>query len=696
MASSAPDPDEDPLIAALPPVTDHLTYLTILEYRLKPHNLNVLNDILGRDDGTLANEIGWDLLRLVLPMLTEVPEDAKKCLDGIARRGNPREVVVRVAEELEKLGRLDDDTSGDDADDDYDDGLSTFAGEAARVHLGEMKLDGMPEKQQPAPQKHGEDQDEPVSAANAGLLEAAQFPALLTVLSTVHPRIKTQYPSRFLATSLPAALAAYRRMPVTYDSTAAFLQCLGKLAGKQRPALPPRQSATGETLPQAADALLPDPEAPAEAAEGTNIASQLEKDIVVRLLQAVMLEVLDEYMSSLQADDIPSMLWTKRLREQISDDKVTEKITAVELFRDTPALSERDAIVQHFLALSRTLGIDLRAGVVPSAPEHQENPSEDPSDEPSEYPTSPSQIPFAKTASLLLLAAESFANTASRPFLNFEDVFSLFNGLTPLSETPSLPNPSVQDALHSLLYVGIACKPSEFINSQDSSGFIKLLSILTQTFTITPDLQSRDDAHFIATKLVRGRENVEDCVNIIKQTILCSTLGLNDEPPVPLATPFTEGALRAIGVNWLKDSLVAHITATNPAEETFGIAPSRLEQDRGLNELIWHPSIPSPTDTQLLNTTLMALPYYIALLNLSYVLIVRLSPADRAPVLENAKVLVQNLNPWRDHLNGQVATNDEAKSSAADIYAFDDALTRLTEALAAKDGDTTAPGAGSA
>jgi hypothetical protein len=131
MAAQAPPSEEDPLTAALPPVTDYITYLTILEYRLNAGNLGTLNGILDRDDGTLAKEIGWDLLRLVLPMLPDAPRDAAQCLDTIARRGNPREVVVRVAEELEKLGRLDDDA--DDNDDESDgDGLPTFDGEAER------------------------------------------------------------------------------------------------------------------------------------------------------------------------------------------------------------------------------------------------------------------------------------------------------------------------------------------------------------------------------------------------------------------------------------------------------------------------------------------------------------------------------------------------------------------------------------
>ena len=131
---------EDPLVAALPPNTDYITYLTLLDYNLTPKNLPTLNRLLGEDDVTLAAEIGWDLLKLVLPMLRVEPTAAQECLDLIARRGNPREVIVRVSEEFERLGRHENEDEAEG-----DDGLPTFAGEAPRVHLGDMKLAGMPE-----------------------------------------------------------------------------------------------------------------------------------------------------------------------------------------------------------------------------------------------------------------------------------------------------------------------------------------------------------------------------------------------------------------------------------------------------------------------------------------------------------------------------------------------------------------------
>jgi hypothetical protein len=683
MAASIATSEEDPLTAALPPTTDYITYLTILEYRLTPHNLSTLNGILDRDDGTLAKEIGWDLLRLVLPMLPEVPSDANQCLDQIARRGNPREVVVRVAEELEKLGRIED--NSDDGDEVSDsDGLPTFEGEATRIHLGQMKLDGMPDAEQQTLQDDGKKSIDHQPAASDAALEALQLPALLSVLSTVHPRIKTQYPSRFLATSLPAALAAYRRMPITEGTTHAFLQCLEKLGGKSRPALPPRQSTTDAASIQPTTASLPDPEAPEEAAKGTNVASQLEQTIISRLLQAVLLEVLDEYSTSWQSSDVPSMLWTTRLRERHGEAKIAGKITATQLSEVAP-LRERGALLQHFLSLSKTLGLDLHEGLKGANSNAVDEHPEEPTEEPSEYPTSPSQIPLSRTACLLLLAAEGFSKFDSVSALAFSDVSRMVRFFTPLSDMPNIPNSSVQDALNSLLYNGIATSPPEFIDGADSSTYIELLSILTQTFTISPDPTSRDDAHYIAQSLFHKRSSVDDRISIVKQTIRCTTQPQEGLPAVPLATPFTEGALRAVGVDWLKDSILASLAA-NPSENTtIGIDPARLQSDRSLDELIWHPSIPTPTDTRLLSTVLMTLPYYTALLNLSNVLINRLSLKQYPFVLENVRGLLQNLDPWRDHLVEQLGTNEEAKASGPEIYAFEDAVLRVRDATAVKE-----------
>lgn len=231
MASAQQDVEVDPITAALPPNSDFITYLTILEYQLTPDRLPTLTKHLAEDDGTLAKEIGWDLVKLVLPLVTSAPKDAANCLEVVSRRGNPREVVVSVTEALESLGADDADAAELEPDQNVGtDDLPTFAGEARRIHLGEMKLEGMPSptaKKQKWKQKWRDDEnqggpEEEETRTGSDPL-SLQFSTLLSMLGLLHSRIKTQHPSRFLATSLPAALGAYRRIPIVPETTLSLL-----------------------------------------------------------------------------------------------------------------------------------------------------------------------------------------------------------------------------------------------------------------------------------------------------------------------------------------------------------------------------------------------------------------------------------------------------------------------------------------
>ncbi|KKY27460.1 putative dolichyl-p-man:man cpp-dolichyl mannosyltransferase [Phaeomoniella chlamydospora] len=125
--------EEDPILKAVPPETDYITYLTILEYQLNEQRLPSLLRVL--QDDTLTENIGWDLVHLLMPMLP----NSKNCLDLIARKGNPREVIIRATEYLSSLGSTD-----GEPDPASDDDLRTFEGEVERIHLGDMVLEGLP------------------------------------------------------------------------------------------------------------------------------------------------------------------------------------------------------------------------------------------------------------------------------------------------------------------------------------------------------------------------------------------------------------------------------------------------------------------------------------------------------------------------------------------------------------------------
>lgn len=415
---------EDQLVAAVNDRMDPITLLVWCEQNLSPKELPTLNRLLRSDDGTLAQEIGWNLLEMILPMLSEDPLEAAECLDCIGRRGNPREVIVKVAEVLEKLGE---DTNFSDDDEESVDDLPTFAGEADRIHLGNLTLDGQPAstnlKSPKSAQVHQE-AEEARSEDFSASLATLQFQSLVSMLCILHLRIKTQYPSRFLATSLPAALGAYRRIGVSALSTRAFLSFFGKLSGRkpQLPARIPSITIAGQNSSQVPDSSAPSTSGPTISmpdsepeTEGSSMrqASQNEKDIIVKLLQAVLLEALDDYMASLQSRDPSHMSWTTRLREKAEPRRlVPGKPTEFQKWRDSITLTDQDKILEEFLIISKELKFDVdghfRALLDESGNLSAPRAEDDDAQSPPDYPTNPSQVPFPPSGMLFLCAAEQF------------------------------------------------------------------------------------------------------------------------------------------------------------------------------------------------------------------------------------------------------------------------------------------------
>lgn len=559
---------EDPLIAALPPNTDYITYLTILEYYLTPKNLPTLNRLLQEDDGTLASEIGWDLLKLVLPILRVEPSKARECLDTISRRGNPREVIVRVSEELANIG-IDDEEEGDEADPtESSDGLPTFAGEAPRVHLGEMTLAGMPPLYKPehGPQKHEDEEQMPDAA-----VEELKLQSLLSMLGLLHPRIKTPHPSRFLATSLPAALSAYRRLTMNAESTLAFLDTLAKLSGKQRPALPPRvstndalkqQSTTTGTRP-VASAPLPDPESNSESTETSTATARVEAAINRRLLQAVLLEIIEEHTTASSEAQPPL---TARLRVQYHPQSISSsRKEELDIVTNSEEIANADSLRSKFVTIGTDLKLDLRAETAKLLEPAIED-AEDEDEDEHEYPTSPSQVPISATGLLLLCNAREFAMARSgqnRP-QSFQILTEETNKILELithqyAVDPRLrQSPPALDCLLSLLYA-IFCTPSSISSTipEDSSiedNFHAVLpnvfSLLKDIFTTCPDPDLRDNAHNISTHLVHRYFSP-----IAKSEIIRELLTDADIATLSPIHDTQVGNLKAIAVTWLKDEI---------------------------------------------------------------------------------------------------------------------------------------------
>lgn len=589
----------DPLIAALPPATDYLTYLTLLEYQLTPQNLPTLNRLLVQDDGKLVQEIGWDLINLVLPMLDDAPTEAKECLAAIARRGNPREVVVRIAEILERLdedveAQLDAAESSED-----EDALRTFPGEAEPIHLGNLTLEGVPETA--TTQGHSYDDaeanDEEEGVQNRHGHQALVFASLLDMLGVLHPRIKTQYPSRFLATSLPATLRAYRRLTDKLEPTREFLTLLGKLSGAERPRLPPRASTasvdrTVQTETALAIAPAPDPEANGDDTESNN-TSETERSIIQRLLQAVLLEVLEEFTTSMQSSEFSTLCWAVRLREVMQPRRsVPGKMTETERWQTTDYLKRRDGLNLQFISLAQRLKFDLdqifdseviRPGC--EDPTDSNEATEQP-ESPSEFPRSPSDIPYSQSGLILLFVAQKFNDilqpTSDIPVAlpSFQDTATLYLRFSDDSSEPqSLP---LTDALLSLLFLTLS-RPSDLpdpVLAPPKS--IELVTQLLLTSGSCPDPLLRDGAHGIAHQIFHKHLPPDAKIFLIRSFLM-------EEPQ-------TNPALTATLVGWIKDEFVAFWVAETPGNEettrdsggSVGLDPTAvLTSDPGLADLLF-------------------------------------------------------------------------------------------------------------
>ena len=178
--------------------------------------------------------------------------------------------------------------------------------------------------------------------------KGVKFTALIEMLSVLHPRIKTKYPSRFLSTSLQAVLPAYSQVARATETTEAVLGFIKALSGTKRPKLPPRKSSAMMST-QAAPVSAPDPEGQDETL-GVD-----EKDLQSRLLQSFLTYVTEAYMNSTALDeDVPGLAWSSRYQENLHPEKIIPgRRTYGSLFAEEEHLHERDTITGHILVSYR-------------------------------------------------------------------------------------------------------------------------------------------------------------------------------------------------------------------------------------------------------------------------------------------------------------------------------------------------------
>lgn len=585
---------ENPLLKALPPAVDYLSYLTILEYNLTVEQLPVLHGLL-QDTAFTAN-VGWDLVHLLLPLLPE----SRTCLQDVARLGNPREVVLKVTELLESLAvedRVDDASEEDEEKSSEPEQLAPSNGVTSSPDHDASAVRPIP-KDQPR---------EPPS-------KISRFCVLVEMLAVLHPRIKTKHPSRFLSTSLQPLLSAYASLLAHDEAAGAVLDFIKTFTGSRRPKLPPRKSSMQvPTQPRGNPDTAPDPEASEES------TAPEENDLQQRLIQSFLTFVVEGYLSSLPAeDDIVAMCWSTRLRQKSHPEKnVPGQDSMCEAFEKDEKLHHQDSILGQMLALARDLNL-VAEELIKTLVEPEDSNVEDPDD----LPSSASEVPLSRPGCLYLLCA----NIASTVFFQAPSTipqfssFPIYSTILTRSLTPDQlsGNLNIESLalIDSLLFLGSYV--SELLGFEkslpDDESFNSHLQNLSLLSANTPLASLRYNAHILATRTFHAHQNDDRRFSIIKDNLE--------------HCPYEN--LKASAIGWLKDEILhasklTHPISSDPAPRAETVTNTQNEATSPFGKANCMPTLARyiflrPTDMND-DAFLAHQNYFLAVLNLYYLLL---------------------------------------------------------------------------
>jgi hypothetical protein len=488
---------EHPLLASRPPVTDPITYLTIIEYNLSEENLPVLHQVL--QDAELTATIGWDLIHLLLPLLP-LSED---CLQVIANKGNPRECVLKVTEALRML--------------EFDEPQAYTDEEEEVAGVGEDKLKG-PEVGM------GESSTSPAfQPATVPPLPVLKFEILLDVLATLHRRVKTKYPSRFLSTSLQAVLVAYNKATTHIeDLTLSAVKFVKTLSGTKRPHLPSRRS-SGNLLRTNTNQSEPDPEAQKD------VPSNEEAELVNRLLQSFLTHILEDYVLSLTSDDdVPGLSFASRLMEKYEPQRIPNKPNYqkyADRFANDEDLTSRVAILGQIVALGQDLGLKY-AELVRTVMDGEEEKRGLPGTE-DEPPAKAADIPLSRTGALIIIAAQSVKQELYAPAKYDETTsISIFPGHSAILSNfvgtlgPQTVGMEPEALLDTILAFGlIALEQNNVGEPKDDEAFAQYLQTISLISANTPSPSLRGHAHYLTTTVLRSHPH-----DLVRLTFIRDTL----------------------------------------------------------------------------------------------------------------------------------------------------------------------------
>lgn len=336
------------ITSSLPPRTDYLTYLTILESHLTKDLLPTLLKIL-QEHHELTCNIGWDLVSLLVPLLPA----SVQCLHEVAQLGNPREVVLKITEALRQIDFGGSQVGSENTEDGRSEDAQQADLEPASMIIERTAAKGTPANTNVTRVKKVLEEAVDTESADSRPISVLQFTTLLSLLSIVHPRIKTKFPSRFLSSTLQAVLATYteatRSLPQPYinEVTHSVVHFVKTVSGTKRPHLPPRKSAAG--MPQPISGATSDPEAHEEA------PSEGERAISKRLLQSFITHIFEDYFLALSQGELtPGLAWAARFEEHAHPEKIVPGRPALsEEFSRDSNLQARESVVGQLAVCPR-------------------------------------------------------------------------------------------------------------------------------------------------------------------------------------------------------------------------------------------------------------------------------------------------------------------------------------------------------
>ncbi|GAB7365454.1 hypothetical protein MBLNU230_g6527t1 [Neophaeotheca triangularis] len=508
--------EESPLIQALPPASDYLTYLTIVEYNLNEESLPILHKVL--QDEKLTTNIGWDLVHLLVPLLPA----SEECLLDIARLGNPREVILKVTESLrlidyeglegEQLDEAQDAAAGAQGD--------GFGSSPPRRPTRTASID---EGGVPLP---GSSSTQAAEVPPPAPLPVNQFLALLSMLAILQPRIKTKYPSRFLSTTLQAILASFSAaLSHREEMVVAIAKLVKSMSGIQRPTLPSRKSSGMLNSFKGAGAQsASDPEA--AAAVDT---SPEELAIQTKLLQSFITHIIEEYLLEQPTeDDVPGMAWASRLMEKMHPERHpwrSDKMPLNERFAKERALSRRIDALGQLVTLARDM--KLKDETLLQATVAKEKAGLEGIDE-EEPPTSADDVPLSRIGSLLLYVARQASLVLyDQPAPAMQD-FAIFprhkNLFKQCMSSPEKGQGTLgtepQALIDAILALGLLCVENDAVGEPSSDEeFMEYLQVVALLSSNCPSPNLRGHAHYLTSTVLRSQPDERVRLSFIRDTL---------------------------------------------------------------------------------------------------------------------------------------------------------------------------------